>query len=992
MHDLYDGFGRSAWPAAADRRRAERERERWLAAASDIADPESRRFAADVMASPAGERVLDAVFGNSPYLSHCLIQDPAFAVRLLREGPDPVIRAVLRDIRAFNRPDTDTRGLMTALRQAKRRVALAVGLADIGGQWPLHQVTGALSDFADAAVDAAAAHLLREVAASGGIRLAHPDDPCRDSGLVVLGMGKLGGRELNYSSDIDLIILYDAERIATDDPDALQKTFVRLARNLVKILDERNSEGYVLRTDLRLRPDPASTPLAISIEAAELYYESLGQNWERAAMIKARPVAGDLAAGAEFLRRLTPYVWRKHLDFAAIQDIHSIKRQINAHRGGGTVALAGHNIKIGRGGIREIEFFAQTQQLIWGGRDPSLRSPGTCAALAALAAAGRVEQQIASELVDAYEFLRRVEHRLQMINDEQTHTLPADGPAMEALAVFLGYADAATFGDAMLATLRRVERHYAELFEEAPTLSGPGNLVFTGTDDDPATLETLASMGYRDAKKVAATVRGWHHGRYRAMRSVRARELLTELMPRLLRAFAGAYQPDAAFLRFDQFLGRLPAGVQLFSLFHANPALLDFVAELMGSAPRLAEALSRHPQILDGVLTPGFFETLPGRDALADDLSSALALARDFQDVLDICRRWKNERQFQVGVHLLRGRASAEVAGAALADIADVVLGALQQAVETEFARSHGRVPGGEMVVIALGKQGSREMTVTSDLDLILLYDAPPSVEVSDGDRPLHVSHYYTRLSNRFINAITALTGEGRLYDVDMRLRPSGTKGPIATSLEAFTTYHRESAWTWEHMALTRARTVCGPPDLQRRVGQVIRDVLMRERDPASLVADIANMRARMSHEHAASTPWNIKHWRGGLIDVEFIAQYLQLRHARKNPEILATNTREALEKVRQAALLPDDDAAMLIDALHLWQTLQAVLRLVHEGEFDPRAAPTEIGPLLARAIGAVDFDALQSTILARAAAVQALFDRMLPVPRDSAQARAASQ
>jgi [glutamine synthetase] adenylyltransferase / [glutamine synthetase]-adenylyl-L-tyrosine phosphorylase len=981
MSDLFPQFAAADWPTGADPESVARERGRFLASAHDEG-PDVAGFAEALAADRAGSRLLEAVFGNSPYLSDCLTQDPGFAAKLLRQGPEASFKEV-RESLARARVDRsgDSRALMSALRIAKRRTALLVALADIALLWPLERVTGALSDFADLAIDAAVAHLLRETAAASAFRLRDEDDPCRNSGFIIIGMGKLGARELNYSSDVDLIALYDHERISTDARDALQKAFVRLVRSLVRILDERTAEGYVLRTDFRLRPDPAATPLAISTDAAELYYESLGQNWERAAMIKARPVAGDREAGAQFLRRLTPYVWRKHLDFAAIQDIHSIKRQINAHRGGGAVTLAGHNIKVGRGGIREVEFFAQTQQLIWGGRDPSLRSAATCPALQALAAAGRITSSTADDMIEDYHSLRRVEHRLQMIGDQQTHSLPPDPDALRALAIFLGYGDVGAFGSAMLATLRRVERHYARLFEEAPTLSGPGNLVFTGTDDDPATLQTLTQLGYHDASKAAATVRGWHHGRYRAMRSVRARELLTELMPVLLRALATAPRPDEAFVRFDRFLASLPAGVPIFSLFHANPALLDFVAEIMGTAPRLAETLNAQPQLLDSVLGARFFEALPDLQAMKAELARALGQANDFQDVLDICRRWKNEHQFRVGVHLLRGRASAVEAGMALADIADVVLGALQEEVEVEFARQHGRVPGGGMVIVALGKLGGREMTVTSDLDLVMLYDAPASADASSGERPLAPSHYYTRLGNRLINAITALTGEGRLYDVDMRLRPSGTKGPIATSFEAFIAYHRDSAWTWEHMALTRARVIAGPEALRRRVENAIRATLTRRRDTTKLVVDIADMRARMARENAAATVWNIKHWRGGLIDIEFIAQYLQLRHAPDRPEILAQNTREAIERASAAGFLPASDAKALLDALHLWQQIQALLRLVFEGEFDPETAPAEIGPLLARAAGVVDFAALEAAILDHARAVSALFAAMLPEP-----------
>ncbi|HET6224088.1 MAG TPA: glutamine-synthetase adenylyltransferase, partial [Dongiaceae bacterium] len=506
------------------------------------------------------------------------------------------------------------------MRLARRRVALTVALADITQTWPLERVTAALSDFADLSIGLAARHLLGRAAQAGDILLPSTEDPARDSGLVVIGMGKLGSRELNYSSDIDLIILYDPEKVQYRGSRTVQDFFVRITRDLVRMLQERTDAGYVFRTDLRLRPDPASTPLALSVLAAETYYEGMGQNWERAAMIKARAVAGDQAAGELFLRLLRPFVWRKHLDFAAIQDIHSIKRQIHAVKGFRDIAVGGHNIKLGRGGIREIEFFAQTQQLIWGGRNADLRQAGTCAAIQALVEAGRVQPQTAEELVAAYRFLRHVEHRLQMIDDRQTQTLPAAGPELDALTRFAGFASTDAFAEELMRHLGNVEDHYAELFEEAPSLGGPGSLVFTGKENDPETVATLGRMGFADGASTSNIVRGWHHGRYRAMRSTRARELLTEIMPRLLEALARTSSPDTAFARFDEFLRRLPAGVQLFSLLHANPGLLDLIAEIMGSAPRLAEYLSRNAGLLEAVLVRGFFDPPPPPAGLARDL------------------------------------------------------------------------------------------------------------------------------------------------------------------------------------------------------------------------------------------------------------------------------------------------------------------------------------------------------------------------------------
>ncbi len=977
MKELHPGFASARWPRPANPAQVTIETERWLGAAAEL-DAADRGFAEEVSRSPAGGALLAAIFGSSSYLTHSLVEDIGFAIDLLRRGPDKAVADVFAQARRELGQPTSEAALMKGLRQAKRRIALAVALADIADAWPVERITEVLSDTAEMALGLAVRHLLRQAAAGGAFRLKQADEPERDSGLVVLGMGKLGARELNYSSDIDLIVLYDPEVIECDNPEKLLQVFIRLTRGMVKILEERTPDGYVFRTDLRLRPDPASTPMALSMLAAETYYESLGQNWERAAMIKARPVAGDIAAGAGFVQRLRPYVWRKHLDFAAIQDIHSIKRQINTHRGGQTVAIAGHNIKLGRGGIREIEFFAQTQQLIWGGRRPELRQVQTVPAIEALHNAGRVTRQAADEMIAAYRYLRRVEHRLQMTADQQTHTLPQEGPALDAFAAFLGYPDTAAFGAELLGHLTRVEKNYAELFEEAPDLGGPGNLVFTGTEDDPSTIETLTRIGFTAPGTVAASVRGWHHGRYRAMRSVRARELLTELMPALLQALARTAQPDAAFVRFDRFLSQLPAGVQLFSLFHANPPLLDLVAEIMGGAPRLADLLSRHTHLLDSVLGDEFRRPPPDLTGLAADLAQALSQARDFQDTLDVLRRWKSEREFQVGVQMLQNLLPASRAGAALADIAEAAIGALQPAVEAEFAKAHGRVPGGAMAVVAYGKLGGREMTVTSDLDLILLWDAPEGVEQSDGPKPLPVSLYYQRLAPRLINAVTAPTGEGKLYEIDLRLRPSGNKGPIATNLDGFVTYQRGEAWTWEHLALTRARALTGPETLRRRIAETIRSVLIAPRDQAKLRADVVSMRELMAREHPARLPWNIKHWRGGLIDIEFIAQYLQLSHGATHPAMLSPNTAQALDNAVKAGVLDKTAGSELREALGLSQTVQGLTRLTLEGDFDPGEAPEALKRALAAAAKAVDFDDLEAKIRARTQRAHALFEQLI--------------
>ena len=968
-------------PQPADRERAATGLERWREAAERAEDPQLAAFAADLAGDPGGRALLEAVFGNSPFLTQCLLGEPDFARRLFLEGPDEVLSALRRDLRTDLAGEAATDRVMAALRRAKRRTALAVALADIAGYWPLAKVTAALTAFAETALAVATAHLLRRLADEGQLALADPADPERGSGFFVLAMGKLGAGELNYSSDIDLIVLYDDERVSYTGTRPLQDCFLRLTRELVRIMEERTSDGYVFRTDLRLRPDPGATPLAISALAAEVYYESMGQNWERAAMIKARPVAGDREAAAIFLERLVPYVWRKHLDFAAIQDIHSIKRQIDAFRGGGEIKVAGHDLKLGRGGIREIEFFAQTQQLIWGGRMPELRVADTCGALAALVAAGRIPAETARDLAEAYRFLRRVEHRLQMVEDLQTHTLPGDDAGVARIGVFAGFSGAEDFAAALLGHLRAVERHYAALFEEAPSLGGPGNLVFTGSEPDPETLETLAGLGFANPEAVSSAIMAWHRGRYPATRSVRARELLTELMPALLAALAKTADPAAALLKFDEFLSRLPAGVQLFSLFHSNPALLDLVAEIMGSAPRLADRLSRRPILLDAVLAPWFADATPPASVLAGELVEALAPAKDFEDVLDITRRWAKDRKFQLGVQVLHNQIDAEAAAPTLSDIGDILIRALQPEVEKDFARRYGRIPGAGLSVVALGRLGSREMTFASDLDLIFVYSDTAEDAVSDGAKALTPTVYFSRLAQRFLNALTARTAEGELYEVDIRLRPSGESGPIASSLQAFHRYQRESAWVWEHMALTRARVVSGREELRRDIETLIRDVLAMPRDPLKLAAEVADMRLRMAKTHKGESIWDIKHFRGGIVDVEFIAQYLQLRDAHAHPEILSQNTETALENLAAAGLLDPAMADDLVAAARLWHRLQGLIRMSFKEVFTEERASGGLKQALARAGRAPDFTALKATMEATAARVREIYAAVIEAP-----------
>jgi len=921
---------------------------------------------------------LGSVMEHSPFLRGLMVDDPAKLATLLDADPETTLGRIVDGAAGAWRAE-DQAELMRALRRGRQELALFAALADLGGIWDVVEVTTALTAFADAAVGAAARFVLKEAAEDGHIVLPDRKDPARGSGWIILGMGKLGAGELNYSSDIDLIVLFDTEVAKLPEDKEPSVLFVRLTKKLVQILNEHTEDGYVFRTDLRLRPDPGATNIAISTGAALQYYESLGQNWERAALIKARPIAADIAAGDAFLRELVPYIWRKYLDYAAISDIHSIKRQIHDHRGHEEIAVAGHNIKLGRGGIREIEFFVQTQQLIAGGRNPELRKRGTLQTLDTLAKGEWIDAKTRDDLAAAYTELRRIEHCIQMIADEQTHTLPEDDDGLAVVAAMAGYDDVLAFASALTATLAKVRDHYADLFETAPTLTSTlGNLVFTGDSDDPETLFTLSKLGYAQPAQVTSTVRGWHFGRYPAMRSATARERLTEFVPALIEALATTGNADAAFAAFDRFLARLPGGVQLFSMLSSNPGLLGLLATMMATAPRLAETVVHRPHVLDALIEPAFFGRVPERAILAERIARSFAQADGYEDVLDRARSFGQEQAFLISVRVLAGTIGARAAGAAYATLAEVIVAALLDEVKREFERAHGRIRGGEVAVLAMGKLGGREMTAASDLDLIFLYDFDERATASDGERPLPGVQYFTRLTQRLLAALSAPTAEGTLYEVDFRLRPSGKSGPLATHVDAFAAYQAKEAWTWEHMALTRARSIAGDKRILSKIDWVIGKALSQKRDAKKVRADVREMRGMIAAEKGGEGTWDLKQAPGGLVDIEFIAQYLQLVDVKDYPGILSPETETVLLNAAQAGLLPAREAELLLPALRLYQALTQLLRLCVDGLFVPEEAPGGLLDLLARAGELPDFATLDRHLRDTQAAVRASFERII--------------
>ena len=935
------------WPDPADPAAAQRLADRFAALGPDYA----------VFAAQHGA-ALAALGGNSPFLSDLTLREPAALTGALAD-PGRTFDGVLSQLQATP-PAAARATIAAALRRAKRQAALIIAVADLSGAWPLHRITGALTILAEATLRLALQHLLLAAHAAHEITLPHTLDPEAGCGVVILGMGKLGAGELNYSSDIDLIILYDPVQHA--GVDGLSALFTRMARNLVALMEARDADGYVFRTDLRLRPDPSATPPAVSLATAIPYYEAMGQNWERAAMTKARPIAGDLALGTAFLDAIRPFIWRRGLDFAAIADIGAMKHRIDAHRPV-AAALAGLDVKLAPGGIREIEFVAQTLQLVWGGRAPGLRDRTTVGALRRLVGAGRLARRAAAELIVAYRVLRTVEHRLQMVADRQTHSLP-EGEALDRFAVFMGCADQDGLATLLDLQMGRVRRWYADVFADVP--AGVSTLDLTGTDIPVATVAALHAMGFREAASMVAVLRGWQSGRLRALRTGRARELMDAVLPTLLPALGRQPDPDAAFGRFDSLLARLPAGVGLLSMLTRNPPLLDRIAGVLGASPHLADYLAQVPSALEGLIDPG-----PGSPDLAATLRHQLLDARTLEDQVGITRRMVRAEDFRLSVAQMESVIDVDVAGTLRTALADAAQEALLPAVLSELAVRHGWVRGGAIAVVALGKAGGREMMAGSDLDIMLVYSIPTQATDSDGARPIPASQWYTRAAHAYVAALTARGPEGPLYNVDMRLRPSGNKGPVAVSLPAFVRYHAESAWTWERMALTRARVVAGGPAIRARVTQAIAAAILRP-GPTTR-ADAAAMRGRLLRELPARTPWDVKLQPGGGMEVEFIAQTLQLMHGAVPG---GQCTRVALAGLGAAGHLPE--WAELIAADRLWRTIQSMVRITAGRGATTLPAAAEAA--IARAVG-LDLGALPATVAHRAALVRAAFIQHVGTP-----------
>ena len=893
------------------------------------------------MTSPDWTSAIARAQQHAPHLAQGLERLPDLAA-LLAAGED---EAALNWARQAG---DDCADVGVALRREKRALALALAIGDLAGAFPLARVMTELSEFADRALNRAIAAAITERV---------PD--AEPAGFLALALGKHGAGELNYSSDIDPILLYDPQLLPRRVRDEPGEAAQRVARSLMQIMSHVTDEGYVFRVDLRLRPASEVTPLALPIGAALTHYESSALAWERAAFIRARACAGDVPAGEAFLAAIRPFVWRRSLDFGAIAEIARLTRQIRANYAGPPRPGPGFDLKKGRGGIREIEFFAQTHQMIHGGRRPELRLRGTRAALDALAEAGIIDSADALLLGTSYDRLRTIEHRLQMVADQQTHRLPLDPAALDGVARLDRLENGAALVSELTAISEAVGARYDALLAQHADEGTPVQLAAPRGD---ALVAELAELGFADPAALAERIAGWRSGKVRALRSEAARAAFDAIRPPLMAAFARGPEPMRAVLRWEQLLAGLPSALGLFRLLEAKPALIGLLARILGLAPPLADALARRADLLDPLIDATAFE-LPGSVA---ELATYLARGEqgdDYQALLDRVRRRVGELRFALGVQLIEQvRDPLEIA-AALSRVAEAALIVLVDAARAEFEAVHGRIAGSELVVLGLGRLGGGALTHMSDLDLVFLFTGDHGAE-SDGPRPLGATLYFNRLGQRVIAALSVPTAEGALYEVDTRLRPSGAQGPLAVTLDSFARYQHESAWTWEHMALTRARALYGPKAARRDLGGIVTKVLSAPRAATKLRADVLQMRGEMAQHKPPKSDLDVKLLRGGLVDLEFMIHFLQLREG----TALRPDLDGALEELIAAGLLPEPLAE---SQRNLTRFLVAARLLAPDGEPPPAARET-----LAFTCGYGDWDELKAGLgEARRAVAAAWYD-----------------
>ncbi len=874
---------------------------------------------------------------HSIYLRQIIFQDINLVNDIIADTPQEVFHSLMQRLSEIELDSIDFYMLQKKLRIAKKQISLVLAILDVAQIWQTKDIYQHLSIFADKVLQISLRYLLPQCLE----KLNISDE---QHGFFILGLGKLGGCELNYSSDIDIICLFDNHKQAgATDSWELQNQYNRLVKKLLKLIDEITGDGYVFRTDLRLRPDPSSTPIVMAADTAESYYEYHGQNWERSALIKARVVAGDIQAGEKFLQRLTPFIWRKYLDFATIDAVYNMKGKINAyHLKKNNTDLLGYNIKLGRGGIREIEFFAQAWQLIWGGKIKELRVKPTLDVLAKLTQYNFISEENHQELKQAYLLFRHIEHRLQMRQDEQTHILPDNQQALADLANFSGFASLEVFNDTLMQTINRVQKIYNELFfADSDTQS---NLVLNFNDDMKLTKESeeaLINLGFTDIQQLNNYLNVWFSGKYKALRHNQSVITFSEILPKLLAKVSKSKNIALTLSYLDRFLQKLPNSMQLFALLKQYDNLVDLLINILSGAPILADNITQNPSIMSALIEGGINESLVDKKQLYLDLKNKQMAfsAKDeltTEDKLQLLTSWSFNWRFIHSVQLLYGNLSPQRCAYSFSNIAEISISYISEILNEQFLEEYGAIENGEFAIIALGRLGEQKMTISSDLDLIFIYDCPDMLSMSLGKKSIYASSYYGKFFQRIINLISISSKFGKLYEIDTRLRPSGNKGPLATHIDAFAQYHKQEAWVWEKQALTKARVIYSSCDsLRDKINNIIRLSLTNIDENVDIGSEILSMQQRIKKEFANKATWNYKYMDGGLTDIEFAIEAKILKNIANFPEILQNNFQKSLQVMSHNKLIDNNEFVHLTTELNLLDICIQLQRYLHNEEED---------------------------------------------------------
>jgi glutamate-ammonia-ligase adenylyltransferase len=918
------------------------------------------------------------ICGSSPFLAGILARDSRYFKELFLDRLIELNRSegeMLAALRAQAGTETDYHSLFPLLRRFKYREILRIAARDLNGLASLEEVTAELSALAAASLQVACEVARRSLVAEHGVPLMETPNGLREADLTIIGMGKFGGRELNFSSDIDIIYFYSADKGGTSGiPDgqggftgkiSLHTFFVRLAEMITRAISQVTADGFVFRVDLGLRPEGKSGDMAISLRSAEIYYESWGQSWERAAMLKARPVAGSLELGEQLLKLIEPFIYRKHLDYNLIEDIMAMKKKIDASL---AREMEGeYNIKLGRGGIREIEFFIQALQLVYAGKNPALRSKNSLQALGALKDVRIINEDDSTSLCEAYRFLRTVEHRIQVVQERQTHSLPKKDEELLALARRCGFLRTnglLRFNETLESHRQKVSAIYGNLFlsrdAKLKEEVRPEIYFFFDRKADPDLIkDMLAERRFERVDTAYDNIILLRDGPPRAHLTERARRLLEKIAPLLLQEIFASPDPDMALTNLDRFLCTVGSRSTFYALLAENRQIMKLLVSLFAMSEFLSKIFISHPELLDSMVSRASASYFSGKEDMQTELSGLLAQAENFEESLDILRRYRHEVFLRIGMNDIYGKIGQSEIATQLTCLADACLTAAHDMATIELARFgkptyvdlSGAPREASLAVLGMGKMGGFELNYHSDLDIIYIYDRQG---VTDGEKQLTNHEYFAKLGQKIISILTTQTREGYAYKIDTRLRPSGNAGPLVTSLESFKNYHREEAQIWERQALTKARIVLGEEVLRDNIDEIVRHAVYSASVDDSVRSGIHRLRMRMETELAreGEGSYNIKTGRGGMVDVEFIVQYLQLKYGRDYPDLRHPNTLTALKAIRASALLSEEECAALLDGYKFLRRLENRLRIIHDYSMNDLGGPQDYLDKLARRLG----------------------------------------